>query len=101
MAAEDAAIMTGLFRAVQNREDIPKAFQAFDNARRGPENRPDWVTKNGGKVALLCAGQKGLDPKTAVEGLPDMPELFAYLWEADVRGEVKRALDLFEEIMAK
>lgn len=101
MAAEDAAVITRLFGSVQGRQDIPKAFQAFDKIRRGPDSRTDFVVRNGAQVAMLCAGQKGLDPSTALQGLDNMSDLFARLWQGDIKREIQDALDVFNGIKSK
>lgn len=98
MAAEDAAIMSALLGAVKSREEIADAFRAFDKLRRGPDNRPGFVVKNGAQVASLCAGQRGLDPKSAVQGLDDIPNLFAHLWKVDMKKEIRTALETFNEL---
>lgn len=100
MAAEDAAVMTHLLDAVESRQDLVSAFQAFDKVRRGPQSRPGWVVKHGRTLALLCGGQRGLDPSSALQGLESIPELFAYLWEGDIKKEIENALNLFREIKA-
>lgn len=101
MAAEDAAIMSALLGAVQSREEIADAFRAFDKLRRGPDNRPGFVVKNGAQVASICAGQRGLDPSTATQGLDDMPGLFAHLWHVDMKAEIRTALGLFDELKSR
>lgn len=92
MAAEDAAVMTRLLNLTKSRQDLPKAFQSFNEARNSTESRPRYVQENAKTMAALCSGQMGLDPETAAEVVDMVPQWFAHLWEVDMKKEIEKAI---------
>ncbi|KAK3070884.1 hypothetical protein LTS18_014990 [Coniosporium uncinatum] len=95
MAFEDAYVLSSLLGTVEDVDDLPDVFKAYDQLRRPRTQRLVKTSREAGQLYELCLEGVGSDLSRVANELDEWHE---WIWKVDLPGDVERGKHLLESM---